>query len=75
LNHGDTFLAGAMGTAVERAVSFDPMSNNAAATVIAAWSQGMNSALKAIKGVRFAPHIHGKGFIIIISTNFTLCHF
>jgi hypothetical protein len=64
-----------MSAAVERTICLHPVPDNPAATMITGWGQGMNSALKAIKGMRSTSHINGKGFIILISTNFTFCHF
>jgi hypothetical protein len=71
----DAFFAGTVGTAIKRAICLHTVPDNAAATMVTPWSQRMNSALKAVKGMDSARHTDGKGFIIIVPTNFTLCHF
>jgi hypothetical protein len=64
-----------VGTAIKRAFCLYTVPDDATATMIAPWSQRMNSTLKAVEGMDLACHTDGKGFIIIVSTNFTLRHF
>jgi hypothetical protein len=68
------FFGRTIRTAVEDAVDFYSMTNNAAATVMTCRSQGSNRAFKAVEDMCLPTHDHLKGLIVFIATQFTLCH-
>ena len=45
-----------------------------ALAVLAYRSHPLNRTLKAIEGMRYIIHNHSKGFVVFITTYFTLCH-
>ena len=63
-----------MSTAIERAIGLVAMSDNAAATVRAHWSQRVNGALETVERMRFASPDDLKRFVVIVPTHFTLSH-
>jgi len=71
---GNAGVFGAIGTAEEKPVRLNSMPDDLASAVIADRRQSMDSAFEAIKNVRFARRSHFEAFVILISTDFTLCH-
>src|SRR5690348_10657497 len=64
----------AMRATEDFAVAFDAMSDDPAAAVVALGGQGVNCAFEAVERVRFARHHHFEALVVVISTNFALCH-
>jgi hypothetical protein len=64
-----------VGTAVDAAVRFHPMPHNGYTTAFADGGQGMNRTFKTIKGMGVAIHNYLKGFVILVATSITFCHF
>jgi hypothetical protein len=73
-NSADTGFHRAMRAAEDFAVAFDAMSDDPAAAVVALGRQGVNRTFEAVKRMRFTRHHHFEAFVVVISTNFTLCH-
>jgi hypothetical protein len=65
---------GAIGTAIEFAVSFYPMTDNAASAVTAGWGQRSNRAFKTVEDMFFSGHDHLKGLVVVIATPFAYSH-
>jgi len=63
-----------MGTAVEDAVGFYPMTNNLATAMMASRSQGSNRTFEAVEDMCLPTHEYLKGLIVVIAASFTLCH-
>jgi hypothetical protein len=63
-----------MGAAIDRAVCFHTVTENAAATVFACRGKRLDGAFKAIERVRVTSLKDLKGFIVLITTGFTLGH-
>jgi hypothetical protein len=63
-----------MRAAVEDAVDFYSMADNAAATVMTARSQGSDRAFEAVEYMRLPTHDNLESLILVIATPFTLGH-
>jgi hypothetical protein len=74
LHVSDPLCAGIMGAAIYRAVYFDTMAEDAAATVFARRGKRLNGAFKAIERMRGTTLRDLKGFIVLVAAGFTLCH-
>jgi hypothetical protein len=68
------FFDGTIGTAVEDAVGFYPMTYNGATTMMTGRSQGSNGTFKAIEDMGLSTHDDLKGLVVVIATPFTLRH-
>ncbi|MBI3849077.1 MAG: hypothetical protein HY298_02125 [Verrucomicrobia bacterium] len=68
------FFARAIGTAEQLPSCFHAVADNLAPAMFAERRQRMNGALKAIKHMGLAAHLHPKRLVIIISTNLARCH-
>jgi hypothetical protein len=71
----DAFLAGAMGAAVDDAIGFNAVADNFDAAITTGRRQHLNGAFKRIKHVPVPGYLYGKGFIVIVATKITCCHF
>jgi hypothetical protein len=67
-------MLGATRTAEHHASVFHPVSNHAAAAVIANRGQGVNRAFKGIEGMLMAVERHREGFVVIVAAGFALRH-
>jgi len=56
----DALLMGAVGAAVIDSLRLDPMADDFAATVGAAWGERVDCALEAVEDMRPAKHYHLK---------------
>jgi hypothetical protein len=66
---------GTVRAAEKRAIVFNPVADNAAATMGAGRGQLMHSAFKRIENVRVAlRRRHGKRFVVVVSAYFTFSH-
>ena len=70
----DTGFLRAVGTAVERALSLDTMSDDSALAVRAGWRQCVNRALETVEDVGFSGVNHLKGLVVVVSADFALGH-
>jgi len=70
----DSFFGRTIGTAVEVAVGFYPMTNNLAPAMMTSRSQGRNRTFEAVEDMCLPAHEYFKGLIVVIATSFTLCH-
>jgi hypothetical protein len=68
------FDLGAMLTAEECAFLFEPMTDDMNTAIVAARSQRMDCALKAVEGMGPAVHAHLKRLVIVISAGFASGH-
>jgi hypothetical protein len=69
-------LAGAVGTAIELAIShLHAVPDDHTSTVGALGRQGMDRALKTIENVSLVADHDGKRLVIVVSTDFTFGHF
>jgi hypothetical protein len=50
------------------------MSDDPTTAMVALGRQGVNRAFEAVKRMRFSGHHHFEAFVVVISTNFALCH-
>jgi len=71
---GDPCFVSATGAAIKGPICLYPVADNLAAAVIANGSKGMNRAFEAIECMRYAGGYDLKSLIVIVSTDFTLCH-
>src|SRR5215217_2199089 len=75
---GDAFRAGharAVGAAVEVTVCLDAMADHLDAAVLASGSQSVDCTLEAVEGAHLTPrHTYLEGLIVVVSTDFALCH-
>lgn len=67
----DARFVGAMSATIEIAARFNTMSDDPAAAVPAGWSQFLNGALEAVKGVFVPIHQYFKAAFIVIAAYFT----
>jgi hypothetical protein len=64
-----------VGTAIEVAVRLDAVAYDLHAAVLAGGSQGVDSTLEAVEGMRVATgHTYLESLIVVISTDFALGH-
>ncbi|HJS18704.1 MAG TPA: hypothetical protein VJ785_08140, partial [Anaerolineales bacterium] len=71
----DAMLAGAMGAEVKLPIpDLHAVPDDHASAVSTFGSQCMDRALETVEHVGFAPQYHFKRLIILVSTDFTLCH-
>jgi hypothetical protein len=63
-----------MGAAVEGAIDFYPVADNAAAAVMTGRGQGSDRAFEAIEGMGLPSHDNLKGLIVVVATPLTLGH-
>jgi len=68
----DTLVLRAMIAAIELAIIFKPVTNDAAPAMLAHWSQGMDRAFKAVVGVGLATYRDLESFVVVISTRLAL---
>src|SRR5215210_9595157 len=75
---GDAFRAGhasAVGAAVEVTVRLDAVPDHLDAAILASRSQGVDSTLEAVEGMRVATgHTHLESLVVIVAADFTLGH-
>lgn len=64
----------AMGTAEHAPATLHTVTDNSAGTMIAGRRQGLNRALKAVKGVPRTTGNQFKGLVVFIATNFAFSH-
>ena len=69
VNADDTGFLRAVGTAIERALGFDTMADDAALAVRARRRERMNRALETIENVRFSSVNHFKGLVVIVAAD------
>jgi hypothetical protein len=74
LHRDYALLAGAVRTAIHYIVSLYAMAKDSAPTMVKGGRQRLDGALKAIEGMRRVRHDDRKGFVVLISTGFTLRH-
>jgi hypothetical protein len=63
-----------MSTTVEGSLYFYPMTDDPAATMLAARSEGSDCAFKAVEYMRVTRYDDFKGLVVFIAAYFTLCH-
>ena len=69
-----TFLFGAMGTAKDRAVFFNPVADDVRATMRASRCEGLNCTFKAVKGVGAAIQCDLERLVVVIAASFACWH-
>jgi hypothetical protein len=72
---GGRSFARAVGTTEEPASNFHSMSNNFALAMFADWRDRLNRALEAVEYMAISSRYELETFVVVISTNFALCHF
>ncbi|WP_338634055.1 hypothetical protein [Afipia carboxidovorans] len=70
----DALVLRAMIAAIELAIIFKPVTNDAAPAMLAHWSQGMDRAFKAVVGMGLAAYRDLESFVVVISTRLALGH-
>jgi len=68
------FLFGAMSTAKDRAVFFNPVADDVRATMRASRCQGLNCTFKAVKGVSAAVQCNLERLVVVIAASFACWH-
>ena len=74
VNTHDTAFLRAVGTAVERALGLDAMSDDSALAVRAGRRQCVNRALETVEDVGFSGVNHLKRLVVVVSADFALGH-
>jgi len=64
-----------VGATEEPASNFHSMSNNFALAMFADWRDRLNRALEAVEYMAISSRYDLETFVVVISTNFALCHF
>jgi hypothetical protein len=67
-------LTGTVRTTIEQAIDFNAMTDDAAATMVALGRQGLDGALKTVKGITLALRGDLKGFVVFVPTDMTTGH-
>jgi hypothetical protein len=71
-----SYHSGTTGTAEHTTISFYTVSQDFAVTMLAYWSQGMNCALEAVKGIGLTFRANDlESLIVLVTANTTLGHF
>jgi hypothetical protein len=70
----DADVLSAMGAAINSAVRFDAVTNDAAIAMVATWREQLDRAFEAIEGVGLAGGRDVECFVVVISTNCTVSH-
>jgi hypothetical protein len=70
----NTFFGCAVGAAIKGPILFHPVTDYSNPAVGTGRSQSMNSAFKAIESMFLPLLYYIKGFVVIISANFTYSH-
>ena len=71
---GNTFLLGAVSTAKDRVVFFDPMTNDVCATIRASWCKGLDGTFETIECVAAAIHSYLERLVVIVTAGFAFRH-
>src|SRR5262245_45069573 len=74
LEAGNALLLGAVGAAVERAGSLDPVADHPAPAMGTGRGQGVDGALEAVEGVRPAREGDGERLVVVVPTNVAFRH-
>ena len=74
LKSGDTLMLGALRTTIDGPILFDTVSDYSALAMRTNRCQSVDGTLKRIKSVLATGHHHGKGLVVIVSTDVAGSH-
>jgi hypothetical protein len=63
-----------MGATIEGSIGLYSVPNDLTAAVLASRGKSSNGAFKAVEHMRPTSQEHLKGLIVLVATDFTLCH-